>query len=345
MRQHISQYTDLAQTVRTAGLMRRRYAYYWTLASATLGALTAVWITVSLLGNSWLQLICAAGVGALAAQVGFLGHDAAHRQIFASAAWNDWSSRVLSGMVLGLSHGWWKSKHSRHHGAPNQVGRDPDIGSGILVFDPGQAHLRTGWKGAFLRCQGWLLIPLLLFEGLNLQISSVATLIRGGSRQPHRLAEATLIALRAVAYLTVLFVILPPGKALAFLGVQTAVLGLCLGGAFVPNHVGMPIIAADAKVDFLRRQVLMSRNIIGRWPVRIAMGGLECQIEHHLFPSLPRPALADVRPLVLAYCRERDIAYTEVGLFSAWSTAIRHLNRVGIRERNTFTCPLATDLR
>jgi hypothetical protein len=49
----------------------------------------------------------------------------------------------------------------------------------------------------------------------------------------------------------------------AFVGVQMAVFGLLLGGAFAPNHIGMPIVPAGLKVDFLRRQVLMSRNISG----------------------------------------------------------------------------------
>lgn len=342
--QYTSQYTELVQAVRETGLMRRRYAYYWTVGLLTVGALAAVWVVVGLLGNSWLQLICAGVVGFLVAQLGFLGHDAAHRQIFASATWNDWSSRILSGAFLGLSYGWWKSKHNKHHSAPNQADRDPDIAPGILVFDADDVPGRTGWQAMLLRRQGWLLFPLLTLEGLNLQVMSAITLVKG-NRIPHRWTELVLITLRTGSYLTVLFLLLPPGKALAFFGVQMAVLGLSLGGAFVPNHVGMPIVGANSRVDFLRRQVMMSRNIVGGWPVRLAMGGLECQIEHHLFPSLPRPALAEVRPLVRAYCLERGITYTEVGLFAGFRSAIRHLNAVGIGQRNAFTCPLAGNLR
>ena len=77
------------------------------------------------------------------AQFGFLGHDAAHRQIFSSPRWNDWAARVLSGAFTGLSLTWWKGKHTRHHAAPNQEGRDPDIAPGLLAFTPAIAESRS----------------------------------------------------------------------------------------------------------------------------------------------------------------------------------------------------------
>lgn len=324
--------------------MRRRYAYYWSLAALIIGCLAAVWAVIALLGNSWLQLVCAGVLGVLIAQFGFLGHDAAHRQIFTSSHWNDWASRIISGAFLGLSYGWWQSKHTRHHAAPNQLRRDPDIAPGVLVFDTADARSRSGWKGALTRHQGWFLIPLLGLEGLNLQVSSAVTLIQGRDVS-HRWTELALISLRMAVYLSALLLLLPPGKAAAFLGVQSVVLGLCLGGAFVPNHIGMPVVPNDAKLDFLSRQVLTSRNILGGRFVGAAMGGLQHQIEHHLFPSMPRPALSRVRPMIRAYCLERGIAYTEVPLWSGFRTAIRHLNLVGVSQRNAYVCPLASNLR
>jgi fatty acid desaturase len=84
---------------------------------------------------------------------------------------------------------------------------------------------------------------------------------------------------------------LPVGMAFAFIGVQLAVFGVYMGASFAPNHKGMPILPHDSKVDFLRRQVLTSRNIKGNWLMDTFMGGLNYQIEHHLFPNMPRPHL------------------------------------------------------
>ena len=68
---------------------------------------------------------------------------------------------------------------------------------------------------------------------------------------------------RLGGYVTALYILLPLGKASAFLGLQLAVFGVCLGGSFAPNHKGMPLVPKTMKLDFLRRQVLMSRNIRG----------------------------------------------------------------------------------
>ena len=89
-----------------------------------------------LVGNSWFQLVLAAAFGVVVTQFGFLGHDAAHQQMFRSPAWNEWTSRILAGVFAGLSYAWWRDKHNRHHAAPNREGIDPDIGAGAIAFTP-----------------------------------------------------------------------------------------------------------------------------------------------------------------------------------------------------------------
>ena len=104
----------------------------------------------------------------------------------------------------------------------------------------------------------------------------------------NRAWEATLLGVHAAAYLTAVFLILPPVKAVAFIAVQQGLFGLYLGCSFAPNHRGMPILAASDKTSFLRRQVITSRDVRGGWLTDFALGGLNYQIEHHLFPSMPR---------------------------------------------------------
>jgi fatty acid desaturase len=339
-----SSYTDLALTVRESGLMVRCYGYYWRslgLAVLALGALVGAMVW---LGNSWLQLVLAALLGVVLTQFGFLGHDAAHRQMFVSAAWNEWTARILSGAGAGLSYGWWRGKHNLHHAAPNQVGRDPDIAPGAVVFTAEIAAQRTGVAGWITRHQGWLFFPLLTLEGVNLHIAGLRALY--ASKLPYRSLETVLILSRLGGLVVLLLVLLPPGKAAAFLAVQMAVFGLLLGGSFAPNHTGMPIVPKSLKLDFLHRQVLMTRNVRGSFLVDAAMGGLNYQIEHHLFPSMPRPHLKLVRPMVRDYCEVREIPYTELGLFASYGVVIDYLNHVGVRDRSgAFDCPLAAQLR
>ena len=109
-----------------------------------------------------------------------------------------------------------------------------------------------------MRHQGWLFFPLLTLEGFSLLVGSIRTGLQPGQVSHQRL-EVALVVARLAAYVTVLLLVLPAGKAFAFFFVQSAVFGVCLGGSFAPNHKGMPIVPATSTIDFLRRQVLMSR--------------------------------------------------------------------------------------
>jgi fatty acid desaturase len=336
---HLSLYTELARRAQAEGLQRRRYGYYWTRFTVTSAVFAGIWVGVVALRDSWFQLALAALLAVVSAQFGFLGHDAAHRQVFRSARWNEWAARVISGALTGLSYGWWLHKHNRHHSGPNQVDRDPDISPGVLALTPEAARARRGPAAALTRRQGWWFFLLLPFEGLNLHVQSVRTVL---GRAPVRLraVEGAFLTVRLGGYLAVLFVLLPPGKAAAFVAVQLGLFGVLLGGAFAPNHIGMPLVPAGARPDFLRRQVLMSRNISGGPLVEFLMGGLNHQIEHHLFPSMPRPNLRRAGSLVRAHCAENQITYTETSLAQAYSAIVRYLNTVGLRDRDPFYCPM-----
>jgi fatty acid desaturase len=337
-------YAELSRRVQDAGLMRRRQGWYWRQLLLWGGAFAGVWTAFALLGDSWWQLAVAAGLAVVTTQFGFLGHDAAHRQVFASPAWNDWAARVLAGVFAGLSAGWWGHKHNRHHSGPNQEGRDPDIAPGVFAFTPAAVAARTGAGAWFAARQGWAFFPLLLLEGLALHVASLQVLTARRDLR-HRRVELALVVGRLAGYVAVLVLVLPPGKAAAFLAVQLGLFGLLLGGSFAPNHKGMPIVPEGARTDFLRRQVLVSRNIDGGPLTDLAMGGLNYQIEHHLFPSMPRPNLRRAQPIVRAFCEGNGVAYTQTSLVGSYRIVVRYLNRVGLGERDPFTCPLVQSAR
>ena len=78
--------------------------------------------------------------------------------------------------------------------------------------------------------------------------------------------------------------------------------------------------------------------------VDFAFDGLNYQIEHHLFPSVPRPNHKRAQPL-REYCAQHGVNYTETGLFKSYSIVARYLNNVGLRARDPFACPLASQVR
>jgi fatty acid desaturase len=336
-------FTELAQAVRSKGLQGRRRGFYVMIFAVLVLALAGSATGMILLEDSWLQLLLAGGLGLIFTQFAFLGHEASHRQIFDSGPANDRSGRVLATLV-GISHGWWMNKHNRHHANPNKIGKDPDIEADTLSFVEESAATRKGVLAWLTRRQGYLFFPLLLLEGLNLHVKSITSLT---ARTPvkGRWLELGMLAGRFLIYFGLIFWLLPFGMAWAFIGVQLAVFGLYMGATFAPNHKGMPIIPADIKLDFLSKQVRTSRNITGGWWATILMGGLNYQIEHHLFPSMPRPHLRTARTLVREHCRSNDVPYVETSLLSSYRTVIGYLNRVGLAARDPFDCPLVSRLR
>jgi fatty acid desaturase len=322
-----SEYAELSRAVKRAGLLRRRPAYYSIKIAVNLILLAGGWTAFAVLGRSWWQLLVAIFLGVMFTQTGFIGHDAGHRQISGSKRANDLIGRVHGNLLIGLSYGWWVSKHNRHHAHPNQVGRDPDIASRALAFAPSQSRDRRGVGVWLARRQSWLFFPMLLLEGLNLHVAGIRALSR--RRTKVKVGEACLLAAHIAGYLTAVFLVLSPGQAVAFLAVQQGVFGIYLGSSFAPNHKGMLVLSEDDKLDYLRRQVLTSRNIRGGWLTDFVLGGLNYQIEHHLFPSMPRPSLRRARAPVRAFCASRDIPYCETGLLASYAQVLRHLHVVG----------------
>jgi fatty acid desaturase len=323
-----SDYSELSRQVKEAGLLRRRPGYYaWNISLTTL-ALLAGWAAFVLIGNSWWSLLVAVFLAVMFTQVGFLGHDAGHRQIFASRRSSYVAGLLLGNLGIGLSYGWWVAKHNRHHANPNTEGEDPDIASGALAFTTAQAVKSSGIGRLLCRCQAYLFFPMLLLEALHLHVASLRALARPAAR--YRGLEITLLVTHIAAYLTIVFLVLGPVKAIAFIAIQQGLFGLYLGCSFAPNHKGMRVLSAAEKVDYLRRQVLTSRNVRGGVLTDFALGGLNYQIEHHLFPSMPRPSLRRSQPIIRAFCEQHGVSYSQTGLPDSFAQVLRHLNRVGM---------------
>jgi fatty acid desaturase len=339
-----SDYSALLHRAQTLGLMSRRYGFYATKILALLTILAGIWVAFAFIGDHWAQVAVAAALGLIFTQLLFLSHDAAHKQIFRSGSANDWTALVIGTGLCGISLAWWKDKHARHHATPNQIGKDPDISPSVVQFYPAESPSRGGLARMLQDRQGWWFFPLLLVEALNLHAQSVLALITDPTMKRRRL-ELPLIAVRLAVIPALAFVFLSPGIAGVFVAVQLAVTGLYLGTAFAVSHIGMTVLPPTARLDFFRRQVLTSRNVAGGRVASLVMGGLNYQIEHHLFPSMARPNLRRARAVVQEFCLERAVNYQEVPVHTAWAIVVRYLNAVGLAGRHHVSCPTADRLR
>ncbi len=327
-----SDFAPLLRQVRDAGLLERRTASYAIAIGLNVVLIAATWAGVVLLGNSWLQLLLTIPLAILTTRAAFFGHDAGHQQIGRSRKLHDLIGQLHGNLVCGMSYGWWNDKHNRHHANPNHTDKDPDVGEGVLVWTLGQAEGRTGLHGWLSRHQAKIFFPLLTLEGLNLKVSSVLFLVGRRNRHEARV-ELMLMAAHLAIYFTALFLIMSPGKAIAFAALHHALFGLHLGSVFAPNHKGMEMPGADTHWGHLEKQVRTSRNVNGHPVTDWMMGGLNYQIEHHLFPNMPRANLRRAQGAVRAYCQHVGVPYLSTGIIDSYTQGLRHMHEVGTELR------------
>jgi fatty acid desaturase len=145
----------------------------------------------------------------------------------------------------------------------------------------------------------------------------------GGKRQ---WIEIALLTLSAAAWL------LPA----AWLGtgwfgtylLAQALAGLYLALTIAPNHKGMPMWSAGTRLSFLERQVLSSRNVTPHPVTDFVLGGLNYQIEHHLFPTMPRIHFGRARRIVKRFCSRNGLPYDEMSALASYRVAIASLGHL-----------------
>ncbi|MFI9006622.1 fatty acid desaturase family protein [Actinosynnema sp. NPDC053489] len=326
-----SDFAELSRLVKQQGLLDRRIGFYVTYLVGVLAAFGLTGVAMVLIGDSWWQLVPAAVLGVVFTQIAFLGHDAGHRQVFAEHRTNQVMGLLLGNLLIGVGYGWWMGKHTRHHANPNHEDEDPDVDIAVLAFSAEQAERKRGFFRWVVKHQAWLFFPLLLLEGFSLHVISTAAAVRGEVKD--RRLELVLLAAHFAVYLTAVFLLMSPGKAVLFIAVHQGVFGVYMGISFAPNHKGMPVLQAGHQLDFLRKQVLTSRNVTGGWFTDFLLGGLNYQIEHHLFPSMPRPHLRRAQALVRDFCQRHSVSYAECGLFTSYGYVLKYLHEAGAELR------------
>ena len=318
-------FAELSREVKQHGLLDRRHGSYIAKFAVNGVLLAAGWTAFAVIGSSWWQLAIAVFLAVVHTQLAFIGHDAGHKQIFVSKRGNDVVGHLHAGLV-GMSYGWWIGKHNRHHANPNHEDEDPDIQISLLAFTTEQAAAKRGLVRWLTRHQAVLFFPLLTLEGLALHVSGVKAVLRREVKSVR--LEGSLLAAHVACYLAAVFWVLPPLQAVVFIAVHQGMWGVYMGCSFAPNHKGMPTVSAGQRLDFLRKQVLTSRNVRGGHVVDFLLGGLNYQIEHHLFPNMPRANLRQAQPLVQQFCARNGIPYSQTSAFGSYRQVLRHLHAV-----------------
>lgn len=320
-------YAELKRRVEAAGLMKKRPGYYaLMLVTNTLAFATTLWM-LSLFHAIWATILLAALLAIVSGQLGFQLHDSGHRQMFPSRRLNTLVGIITGNGLLGMSHGWWVDKHNRHHGNPNHVDLDPDIDIGVIAYSEEQALAKTGLARWVVRHQAGLFFPLLFGLAWAMHAASIEFLIK--TRERLRWVEVGILLLHALALPALLIFIVGPWRALLVIVILKCVGGFYLASVFAPNHKGMPQIEKGQELDFLRSQVLTSRNVRSGPLTDLLYGSLNYQIEHHLFPTMPRCNIRRAHGIVRTYCAELGIPYHETSIYRSYREILSFLHEVG----------------
>jgi len=318
----------LRESLAARDLFRRSILYY---VAETFLAVFLLIGSVSLLfvlESTMLRMLMAVPLAIASTRLSFLGHDAGHGQVFRSRRAND-RFMLLMGPFLGLGRSWWLHTHNLHHKFPNDSVRDPHASVKVLAFTVGQQRAKSEVTKSIIRFQVYYYLPLLLLEGLWMRLNSIYFLKR--RRLPHRCMEAYGILIYWGSLMLIASTAFTTSMALLFSALYLGLNGLYMGLIFAPNHKGMPAFETVSNNNFLRLQTATTRNVAPSPAIDFWFGGLNYQIEHHLFPRLPRNRLREARDITRAFCAEHEIGYCELSLTASYREVFSHLGRTARR--------------
>jgi len=323
------EFRDLLALVRQSGLLAKQPGYYLRKILLNVVMFVGAFVLIAKFHNNpWIELCNAAFLAFVFAQLGFIVHDAGHQEIFSGPTGNEVLGLIHSNLILGFSYSWWLDKHNHHHCSPNHVTADPDVDLIPFAFSKDQAATKHGWARLSVKYQHFSFFPLSLLEAFVLKYDSIRFLQR--HKVAHPVLEVCFLILHAIWYVGLLTYLLGFPHAILFIIAHQAFLGLYLTLIFAPNHQGMPLAQGSTAVNFLREQVLTSRNIKNHPGIDFCTGGLTCQIEHHLFPTMPANKLRKVQEIVRNYCRSHDVPYHETSLFQSYREIYQNLRDVSL---------------
>lgn len=319
---------------------------------------------VALTDNASLHFASAIILGLFYQQCGWLAHDFLHHQAFRKRKYGDYLGLYWGNLMQGYSVQWWKNKHNGHHAVCNlhnstalaQDG-DPDIDTmPLLAWSLKQAQSYrelqedgkdSGFVKFMIRYQAIFYLPILMIARLSWLNESFKNAFSLGAASENLKMERERKGLQypilekvgiVLHYVWAISLASGFGRfslsyGLAYFLISTCSCGFFLGIVFGLGHNGMETYDADARPDFWKLQVTTTRNIIGGhgFPqifVDWFCGGLQYQVDHHLFPTLPRHNLSKCHALVHSFCNEWGVKYHEADLVVGTGEVITHLSKV-----------------
>ncbi len=281
-------------------------------------------------GLTWLLVAPLCSVAILT--MGFVGHDAGHYALSKKGWVNDVWGQFGMTFLCGMSFGYWRSRHNQHHIHCQEIGGDPDMHFGVLFsVYPNSSNWHTPLGRAFLRVQKWAFWPLASFYWVSLRRDGIRDLFQ----QPKQTQiDRFLIPLHWIILLVIPGIVFGWSAAIAAYLTMSCLSSLMTASVFIPNHIGMRRLQAGDSLSYLEQQITTTRNITNPRLLDFYYGGLNSQIEHHLFPRVAHHRYRAMRPIVRAFCEKHQIPYQEASLYDALASVGAHLGKMTAEFRS-----------
>ncbi|KAI9295743.1 delta6 fatty acid desaturase [Neoconidiobolus thromboides FSU 785] len=341
---------NLKKDFEKEGLFKSNKPFYLMIGVLNISIFLSSVIVLKHFGHTLIGvLISALLMGLFWQQCGWHAHEYLHHQVFENRYLNNTVGGLFFGAVCqGFSPSWWKDKHNTHHASPNVHNDDPDIDTHPflawsenvmeLYTELDDQELGSQMKLFMLNNQKFLFFPLLAFARLSWCFFSLwYSLSNGqlGDKKKQFIPISPIEPLCLVLHWVINFFIAfyyPTTwiKSLLFLFFSQTSSGVLIAAVFSLNHNGMRILTKDEanELDFYQLQIETGRDVIPSYFMTWFTGGLNYQIEHHLFPTLPRHNFQFTQKRVQALCNKYDIKYHCTGFFEGTMEVMDRLDRV-----------------
>jgi fatty acid desaturase len=306
------EYRALRDEVVRAGLLKKTPIRHLGLLIASFGLLALFLFCAASTRN----LILLAALAVLAAfprmWLGYIGHDIGHDEVFSSAWLSYTGGLMMWSLCSAISGSYWKEKHDKHHDFVNQVGADPDMDLPVFFSDQQRVHrtfLQKVVPAAVARYQHVYFFLLLPFAYESMAAGGFFHLFA----RPYRwtkLLELAMIVTNVALTVGVAYLLFGVALGAYFLAIHYLAIGTIMGLVFAPNHKGQPMFTPGEPIT-MRHQVIGTRNIRPSLLADFFYGGLNYQIEHHLFPYMSRFNLKKARPIIRRFCKNHGLPYHE----------------------------------
>lgn len=300
------------------------------------------------------HVACAAMIGFLWIQSGWMGHDSGHYQIMSGAAANRFTQVLTGNCIAGISIAWWKWNHNCHHIACNSLDFDPDLqhmpffAVSNKLFDSITSYFydRKMNFDSFARFlvsyQHLTYYPVMCFARINLYAQSFCLLF-SNRKVPNRGQEILGLAVFWIWYPLLVSCLPSWSERVMFVAVSFSVTGI-QHVQFTLNHFSTDVyVGPPTSSDWFEKQTMGSLDILCPPWMDWFHGGLQFQIEHHLFPRLPRCNLRKVSPFVKELCKKHNLPYNCVSFLKANALTIDTLRAAALQARD-LTRPVPRNL-